>query len=180
MSRSPTMQRSEPAFRRSIGRSSTNSSSRPATDIAERDDIRGLCWNWPCGLVRRGLLEAGRRLHARGGVHDVEHVVELFPDELDRILRGGGGPSADELAERAAERDRVEATPPPRMLGDPEDPPPLDAFPKAMARATAALMVILECRHHASRPPEVEPSERERASASGPPPTAGGRASCAI
>ena len=33
----------------------------------QRDDIRGLCWNWPCGLVRRALLEAGRRLHAAGG-----------------------------------------------------------------------------------------------------------------
>ncbi len=55
----------------------------------QREDIRGLCWNWPCGLVRRALLEAGRRLNASGGVHEVEHVVELFPDELDRVLRGG-------------------------------------------------------------------------------------------
>ncbi len=114
----------------------------------QREDIRGLCWNWPCGLVRRALLEAGRRLNAAGGVHEVEHVVELFPDELDRLLRGGvqagaGGPSADELAERAAERDRIEATPPPRVLGAPEDPPSLDAFPTAMARATAAMMTNL-------------------------------------
>ena len=123
----------------------------------QRDDIRGLCWNWPCGLVRRGLLEAGRRLHARGGVHDAEHVVELFPDELDRILRGADGPSADELAERAAERDRIEAAPPPRMLGEPEAAPPLDAFPKAMARATAALMVSLTA-DATPAPPEVESS----------------------
>jgi pyruvate,water dikinase len=123
----------------------------------QREDIRGLCWNWPCGLVRRGLLEAGRRLLARGAVHDAEHAVELFPDELDRMLRGGDGPSADELAERAAERDRIEATPPPRVLGDPEGEPSLDAFPKAMARATAALMVNLGA--DATPPlPEVEPS----------------------
>jgi pyruvate,water dikinase len=123
----------------------------------QRDDIRGLCWNWPCGLVRRGLLEAGRRLQARGAVHDAEHVVELFPDELDRMLRGGDGPSADELAERAVERDRIEAAPPPRVLGDPEGEPPLDAFPRAMARATAALMVNLGA--DATPPlPEVEPS----------------------
>ncbi len=37
----------------------------------QREDIRGLCWNWPCGLVRRALLEAGRRLHAAGSVHEV-------------------------------------------------------------------------------------------------------------
>jgi phosphohistidine swiveling domain-containing protein len=124
----------------------------------QRDDIRGLCWNWPCGLVRRGVLEAGRRLHARGGVHDAEHVVELFPDELDRILRGGAGPSADELAERAAERDRIEAAPPPRMLGDPEAAPSLDAFPTALARATAALMVNLGADATPPPPAEVEPS----------------------
>jgi pyruvate,water dikinase len=106
----------------------------------QRDDIRGLCWNWPCGLVRRALLEAGRRLHAAGGLHEVAHVVELFPDELDRVLRGADGPSADALAERAAERDRIEATPPPRLLGEPEAPPPLDALPKAMARVTAAIL----------------------------------------
>jgi rifampicin phosphotransferase len=106
----------------------------------QREDIRGLCWNWPCGLVRRGLLEAGRRLQATARVHQVEHVVELFPDEFDRMIRGGDGPSADELAERAAERDRIETMPPPRVLGEPEAAPPLDAFPRAMARATAALM----------------------------------------
>ena len=109
----------------------------------QREDIRGLCWNWPGGLVRRAVLEAGRRLQAVGSVHEVVHVVELFPDELDRVLRGGDGPSASDLAERAAERDRIEATPPPRQLGEPEAPPSLDAFPRAMARATAAIMTNL-------------------------------------
>jgi rifampicin phosphotransferase len=115
----------------------------------QREDIRGLCWNWPCGLVRRALLEAGRRLHAAGGVQELGHVVELFPDELDRALLGravpgADTPSADELAERAADRDRIEAMPPPRFLGEPEAAPPLDAFPKAMARATAAVIANLD------------------------------------
>ena len=109
----------------------------------QRDDIRGLCWNWPCGLVRRALLEAGRRLQASGHLHEIAHVVELSPDELDHLLHGADGPPADDLAERAAERDRIEATPPPRQLGEPEAPPPLDALPKAMARVTAALMANL-------------------------------------
>jgi pyruvate,water dikinase len=125
----------------------------------QRDDIRGLCWNWPCGLVRRALLEAGRRLHKAGAVHEVAHVVELFPDELDRVLLGrlrpgADGPSADELAERAAARDRIEATPPPRLLGQPEAPPPLDALPKAMARVTAAIMANL--RADATPPPPAD------------------------
>jgi phosphohistidine swiveling domain-containing protein len=114
----------------------------------QRDDIRGLCWNWPAGLVRRALLAAGRRLHATGRLHDIAHVVELFPDELDRLLRadrtnGAGGPTADDLADRAAERDHIEATPPPRTLGESEEAPSLDVFPPALARVTAALMISL-------------------------------------
>ena len=120
----------------------------------QREDIRGLCWNWPGGLVRRALLEVGRRLVDTGRVHEVGHVVELFPDELDRVIRGGPGPSADELAERAAQRDLVEAAPPPRMLGEPEPPPPIEALPPAMARATAAMMANLGAD---ATPPEPEP-----------------------
>jgi pyruvate,water dikinase len=106
----------------------------------QRDDIRGLCWNWPCGLVRRALMVAGGRLYSSGRIHETAHVVELFPEELDRILHGGDGPSADEVADRAAERGRVQSAPPPRMLGETEELPPFDALPKAMARATAAIM----------------------------------------
>jgi len=110
----------------------------------QREDIRGLCWNWPSGLVRRALLEAGQRLHADGRVRDVAHIVELFPHELYGLLRGAAeDPTADELAARAVERDRIEATPPPRQLGEPEAAPSFDVFPKAMARATAAIMANL-------------------------------------
>jgi phosphohistidine swiveling domain-containing protein len=128
----------------------------------QRDDIRGLCWNWPCGLMRRALLEAGRRLCAAGRLHEAAHVVELFPDELDRMLigqvsQGAEGPSADEMAERAAERDRIEATPPPRFLGEPEAAPPLDALPKAMARMTAAILANLEA-DATPEPADDEPS----------------------
>ena len=109
----------------------------------QRDDIRGLCWDWPCGLLRRALLEIGQRLHAAGRLRESDHVVELFPEELPRVMRGADAPSADALAERAAERDRIEATPPPRWLGAEEADPPLDAFPAPMARATRALLANL-------------------------------------
>lgn len=109
----------------------------------QRDDIRGLCWNWPCGLLRRALLEAGRRLHGDGRLNQIDHVVELVPEELGRMLRGGPGPSATEAAERAAERDRIAAAPPPRSLGQTEAAPSLDVFPKPVARAVAALMTTI-------------------------------------
>jgi pyruvate,water dikinase len=120
----------------------------------QRDDIRGLCWNWPGGLVRRAILEAGSRLMAAGRLHDVEHAVELSPDEIDSHLRHGSGPSADELASRAAFRDRVEAMPPPRSLGAPEPPPPVEALPAPMARATRAMLAVLDADVTA---PQTEP-----------------------
>ncbi|HEX9258733.1 MAG TPA: PEP-utilizing enzyme [Acidimicrobiales bacterium] len=110
----------------------------------QRDDIRAICWNWAGGLVRRALLECGRRLVAKGLLHDVEQVVELFPGEVAELVRTGSGPSADEIAERAQLRDRIEAMPPPRTLGPVAgDPPPFDVFPKPLARMSAAMMILL-------------------------------------
>ena len=113
----------------------------------QREDIRGVRWNWPAGLLRRALLEAGRRLVTNGSLRNGRHVVELSPAELAGLLmagpRAGSAPGPDELAARAAERDRIEAMPPPRMLGDVEAPPPLDALPAPMARATTAMMSTL-------------------------------------
>lgn len=122
--------------------------------MRQREDIRGMCWNWPGGLVRRSVLEAGRRLVAAGRLHDVEHAPELTPAEIDAQLRYGSGPAGDVLAERAAVRDRVEAMPPPRSLGAPEAPAPLDALPAPMARATRAMMASLEADGTA---PQTEP-----------------------
>lgn len=109
----------------------------------QRDDVRGLCMSWPGGLVRRAMLEAGRRLVVAGLLHDLEHAAELTPSELDTLVRTGVGPSADDVAARARRRDIVEAAPPPRTLGEPEAAPPLDVFPGPMARVTAALMANL-------------------------------------
>lgn len=111
--------------------------------LSQRDDVRGVRWNWPAGLVRRGVLEAGRRLLRDGALHDIEHVVELEPAELRSLLTGHAGPTAETLAGRARLRDRIEHLPPPRVLGEPEEPPPLDGLPPAMARSMAAIAMIL-------------------------------------
>ena len=110
----------------------------------QRDDVRGIRCNWPAGLIRRGLLEAGRRLVAAGALHEVSHVFELTPQEMNACLRGGRGPIADESGRRADFRNEIERLSPPRMLGDPEAPPMLDALPTAMARATEAMMMNLQ------------------------------------
>ena len=118
--------------------------------MRQRDDNAGVRWNWSGGLVRRALLEAGRRLVDKGLLTDSEHVVELTPDELGPLLLAGTGPGPEVIADRAAFRDRVETAPPPPLLGVPEAPPPVDALPAPMARATAALLAILEAEGSAS------------------------------
>lgn len=112
--------------------------------LRQRDDVVGTRWNWSSGLVRRALLEAGRRLADRSLVAKVDHVFECTPDELATLLLDGRGPSATELAARAERRDVVQAAGAPDLLGDPEPPPPLGALPKAMARATEAILTCLE------------------------------------
>ena len=52
-------------------------------------DERGVYTDgWATGLMRRALLEAGRRLSGRGLLHDAEHAVELSVDEAGALLRG--------------------------------------------------------------------------------------------
>ena len=77
-----------------------------------------------------------------GRLLDPEHAAEADPAELDSLLRHSGGPDAAVLAERAATRYGWRRCPR-RSLGLPEEPPPLDAFPAPLARATKALMTML-------------------------------------
>ena len=112
--------------------------------MRKRDDVVGIRWHWSAGLLRRALLEAGQRLADRGALEQAGHVAELAPEELEPLLVAGRGPAAAVVAARAEFRDRVLAAGPPLQLGDPEQPPPLEALPPAMARATTALMTLLE------------------------------------
>jgi pyruvate,water dikinase len=112
--------------------------------LRQRDDVVGTRWNWPVGLLRRALLEVGRRLVDRARLLKPDHAVELASEEIESLLAGGTGPGAAEVAARADRRDEVEALPPPLVLGEPEDPPPVDALPAPMARATRALLTVLE------------------------------------
>lgn len=112
--------------------------------MTQRDDVVGVRWNWAGGLLRRALLEAGNRLTDRSRLEQADHVVELEPAELTELLVSGHGPTAGDVAARASARDFVEASSPPDTLGDPEPPPPIDAFPAPMARATRAVLAVLE------------------------------------
>ena len=104
---------------------------------ALRDDDVGPVM-WARGLLRRALLETGRRLAARGAVRDASDVFEAGPDELSALLDGGAAPTAEDLAARAALRREQAKLDPPRRLGDRPPPPPTD-LPPNVARVTAAM-----------------------------------------
>jgi rifampicin phosphotransferase len=115
---------------------------REAMDL--RDDNGPNTVEWPTGLLRRALLEAGRRLVASGRLAEVEHVFELGPTEVVPLLREGRGPSSDELAARSAQRQADAAASPPPTLGEAEVAPPLDVLPASLASLVAVVQTALE------------------------------------
>jgi len=99
---------------------------------------------WASGLMRRAVLAAGRRLAARGRIHDPEHLVDAGLDEMRSLLAGSDGPSADELAQRFAERTSRSAKDAPPLLGPPPPPPPDPSrLPPAAARVARAMGIAI-------------------------------------
>ena len=109
-----------------------------------RDDNVAVTFMWPAGLVRRALLEAGRRLTARGTLAERDHVMALDENEISLAL--DGDPTLRAVAaERVALGRAAEADGAPTMLGDDEGPPPdPNIFPAALAELVAAALVPLE------------------------------------
>ncbi len=99
---------------------------------------------WASGLMRRAALAAGRRIAGRGRIAAPEHMLDASLDEMCALVSGAGGPSAGELARRAAFRATYAAKDAPSVLGPPEPPPPdLAALPPAVARLMRATFIAL-------------------------------------
>lgn len=104
-------------------------------------DERGIYSDiWASGLMRRAALAAGRRLAARGRVHEPEHIVDAGLDEMCALLTTSDGPSADELAARAGYRATHTAKDAPPVLGP---PPPHPPDPSGLPPAPRRLMVAM-------------------------------------
>jgi pyruvate,water dikinase len=106
-----------------------------------RDDNVALTFIWPAGLLRRALLEVGRRLASRGLLADPSHVLALGEDEIGAALEANTS-FATEAQARVARLEAAEADGAPAHLGDSEGPPPdAGVFPKAMAELVAAMIL---------------------------------------
>jgi rifampicin phosphotransferase len=99
---------------------------------------------WASGIMRRAAISAGRRVHDRGLVHDPEDFVDAGFEEMCALVTGAGGPSADELAERAAVRHSRTAKDAPPSLGPPAPPPPdPSTLPPGVGRVMGAMGLAL-------------------------------------
>ena len=99
---------------------------------------------WASGLMRRGVLAGGRRLAAKGRIHEPVHFIDAGFDEMQALLLGTDGPSADELAARAAYRASHSAKDAPALLGDPPSPPPdPSGLPPGVARVMQATGIAM-------------------------------------
>jgi len=99
---------------------------------------------WAAGLMRRAALAAGRRCEDRGRIHDAEHFVDADFAEMCALVTGTGGPDADELAARFADRNSRTAKQAPSLLGPPEPPPPdPSGLPPGVARVMHATGIAL-------------------------------------
>jgi pyruvate,water dikinase len=107
---------------------------RVALDL--RDDNGPINVQWPTGLLRRALLEAGRRLRDRGQLSEPDLAVELTLAEVTGALRGDTTLHPAEVSARAATRAADSAVVPPATLGAPDPEPDLSAFPAALAAVT--------------------------------------------
>lgn len=112
-----------------------------------RDENGPLTYEWPAGLLRRALLEAGRRLETSGRLGDAGDVFELDTPEIAGLLRGASSPDRDEIDRRREERSGWAALDAPRQLGpDPVEPPDGVLPPNLdrMTRMTIRLFSLLE------------------------------------
>ncbi len=96
------------------------------------------------GLMRRALLEIGRRAVDRGHLTDAQHAVDATVAEA-RALLSGDGPADSVLAARGEERRRLTTEGAPRHLGPPPPPPPpVDELPPAMGRMMGAVGFMID------------------------------------
>lgn len=123
---------------------------RDAMDM--RDDNGPVTVEWPVGLLRVGLLEAGRRLADTGRIEAIDHIFSLERGEVSPLIVLGTGPTASELATRHEQRLAQRELDPPDTLGPPAADPPLDAMPPAIGRTLKMTLVAMEALGMAAGP----------------------------
>jgi pyruvate,water dikinase len=96
------------------------------------------------GLLRRAVLEVGRRGVAAGFLTTDLHALELTLEEVLAVADGEPGPGAAVAARRATDRVELGTATPPASLGSEPPAPPLHLFPKHLAAVADMAMTCVE------------------------------------
>lgn len=115
-----------------------------------RDENGPITYQWPAGIVRRAVLEAGKRLAKSGMLAAADHVFELSAAELISALDGSPLVDADEAATRARVCKEWLTLEAPPTLGPVAELPPLDVLPAALARLMDVTLTVM---NHLESPP---------------------------
>lgn len=106
----------------------------------ERDHFND---GWSTGLMRRAVLDAGRRTVESGRLDSAELMIDAGHEEMLALLRGEG-PSSEELRARAEWRRTADGAKVPQLLGiPPSPPPPPEWLPPHAARLARGINIFL-------------------------------------
>jgi len=116
-----------------------------ARQINRLRDERGVYNDsWANGISRIAVLEAGRRLVARGILADAELALDASAQELIDMMSNRNVECAGELAARRDHRLNTRLEDAPAWLGNPPGgPPPLDLMPAGLRQATETVLAAL-------------------------------------
>lgn len=99
---------------------------------------------WGAGVSRTAILEAGRRLAARGILSDAELLLDASHGEMLGLMRGETPVTGEELADRRHWRMHKSIDEVPPVLGPPPSPPPpLDWLPAKLHPTMRAFGMVM-------------------------------------
>lgn len=120
-------------------------------------DERALRASATIGLLRRALLDAGRRLAEQGQLRDSEHVVDMQHNEIIDALRGNPSMSAAEVAAHVRYRQTHDASDAPAQIGSDQS---LSLDPEKLPESAARVAKAFEARGWANQS-ETEPDDAD-------------------
>ena len=138
------------------------------TMYAIRDERGVFSDIWAAGIMRRAAMTAGRRLAKKGRIREPEHFIDADFGEMEALVLGTNGPSADELADRHKWRTSHDAKDAPATLGPPmPEPPDPSGLPPAVGRVMRATMIVIDAMFGSSQEEHEEDKLRGLAASGG-------------
>ncbi len=124
-----------------------------------REDNTIVVGDRPLALLRRTMLEMGRRLAGRGLIPAAADAAYLFIDELEAAIAGGPGSDLpDRVVQRRGEEAWVRANPGPAYVGKQAPPPDTSRLPRALRQVNEPILWMVS---HEYPPPTPRPADTD-------------------